>query len=296
MAVVKSVDAAFEGFRIIRDRPGLILAWTGFYLLSLLAMILILLLPNLNTLAAVTHGGGERNLDELLARFGPWILIDLVIALLLVTVLPGAIFRAVLRPQDRSFAYMRFGADEWRMLGLYVIVVTLFSVASAVYGVVAVFALSLSGPIEWLVGGLATIGGLALVGWLFVRLSLAGPVAVADDKLKIQSAWRLTRGEFWQLVGTLLLSALFYLGVFLLALIVSVLVAKLFGGFSLLGELAQPSAGQITQGEALSGIGLILLQQAIWTLLIVLWVVIFCAAPARALQQLRERGTAVPEA
>jgi hypothetical protein len=288
MARVVPVDAAFEGFRIIRDRPGLILTWTAIYFLSVLAMVLILLVPNLGTLQAATHGGGERNIEELWARFGPSILIVLAMALVLVTVLPGAVFRSVLRPADRSFAYMKFGADEWRMLGLYLFLVLIFSIASAAYGAVAVFALRLSGPAEWLIGGLATVGGVAFIGWLFVRLALAGPVVVADEKLAIGRAWKLTRGEFWQLVGTLLLSVVFYFGVLLLALIISVIVAKLFGGFSLLGELTQPAGGvRITQTEALAGIALVLLQQAIWTLLIVLWLVIFSAAPARALQQLR---------
>ncbi|MBP7703909.1 MAG: hypothetical protein KA105_01335 [Caulobacter sp.] len=288
MARVVPVDAAFEGFRIIRDRPGLILTWTAIYFLSVLAMVLILLVPNLGTLQAATHGGGERNIEELWARFGPSILIVLAMALVLVTVLPGAVFRSVLRPADRSFAYIKFGADEWRMLGLYLFLVLIFSIASAAYGAVAVFALRLSGPAEWLIGGLATVGGVAFIGWLFVRLALAGPVVVADEKLAIGRAWKLTRGEFWQLVGTLLLSVVFYFGVLLLALIISVIVAKLFGGFSLLGELTQPAGGvRITQTEALAGIALVLLQQAIWTLLIVLWLVIFSAAPARALQQLR---------
>lgn len=287
MEPVKPLDAAFEGFRIVRDKPMLILAWTGIYFLSLIVMVLILLLPNLGTLQAATHGGGERDIDQLLARFGPWILVVLAMALVLVTVLPGAVFRAVLRPQDRSFAYIKFGADEWRMLGLYLIIVLIFSVASGLYSVVTMFALSLSGPVEWLVGVVATLGGLALVGWLFVRLTLAGPVAVADERLDIRGAWMLTRGEFWRLVATLLLSILFYGGVLLLALVFSLLSTRLLGGFSLLGELSQPSASHITQGEALAGIGLIVLQQAIITLLIVLWVVVFCAAPARVLQQIR---------
>lgn len=287
MAKVQPLDAAFEGLRIVRDRPQLILAWTGFYFLSLVAMVLVLLLPNLGTLQAATGGGGERSVDELLARFGPWLILALLMALVLVTVLPGAIFRAVLRPDDRSFAYLKFGADEWRMLALYMIIVVIFSAASAVYGAAAVFVLSLSGPVEWLVGALATLGGLALLGWLFVRLSLAGPVAVADDRLDIRQAWLLTRGQFWQLVGALLLSVAFYIGIFLLAALFSVLVARLFGGFSLLGELSQPSSGRITRGEAIAGISLIVLQQAIWTLLIVLWFVMFSAAPARALKQLR---------
>lgn len=286
MARIQPLDAAFEGLRIVRDRPQLVLAWTGVYFLSLILMVLILLLPNLGTLQAATHGGGERGIEELLARFGPGIIVVLLMALVLVTVLPGAIFRAVLRPDDKSFAFIKFGADEMRMLGLYLVVVLIFSAASAVYGAAAVFVLSLSGPIEWLVGGLITLGGLALLGWLFVRLSLAGPVAVADEKLDIRKAWLLTRGHFWQLVATLLLSVAFYIGVFILAAIFSVLIARLFGGFSLLGELARPSSGQITQSEAIGGISLIVLQQAIWTLLIVLWFVMFSAAPARALKQI----------
>jgi len=173
------------------------------------------------------------------------------------------------------------------LVGLYLIIVLIFSVASGLYSVVTMFALSLSGPVEWLVGVVATLGGLALVGWLFVRLTLAGPVAVADERLDIRGAWMLTRGEFWRLVATLLLSILFYGGVLLLALVFSLLSTRLLGGFSLLGELSQPSASHITQGEALAGIGLIVLQQAIITLLIVLWVVVFCAAPARVLQQIR---------
>jgi hypothetical protein len=289
---VAPLDAAFEGFRIIRDRPGLILIWTGVYFLSLVAMVLVLLLPNLTTLQAVTDAGGERNLDELLARFGPWILVVLVMALVLVTVLPGAVFRSVLRPHDRSFAYMKLGADEGRMLGLYLIVALIFSLTSAAYGAAAIFTLSLSGPLEWLVGGLSTLGGIALLGWLFVRLALAGPVTVADEKLALRTAWRLTRGSFWQLVATLFLSMVFYLGVLALAAVISLLLAGVFGGFSLLGELSQPSAARITRGEALAGIALIVVQQAIWTLLIVLWVVIFSAAPARALQQLREGAEA----
>jgi hypothetical protein len=286
MARIRPLDAAFEGLRIVRDRPQLILAWTGVYFLSLIAMVLILLLPNLGTLQAATHGGGERGIDELLARFGPGIILVLLMALVLVTVLPGAIFRAVLRPDDRSFAFIKFGADELRMLGVYMIVVLAFSVTSAVYGAAAVFVLSLSGPLEWLAGAVITLGGLALLGWLFVRLCLAGPVAVADEKLDIRKAWRLTRGQFWQLVATLLLSAAFYFAVFTLAAIVSFLIAGMFGGFSLLGELSSPSSAQITRSEAIGSIALIVLQQAIWTLLIVLWFVMFSAAPARALKQL----------
>ncbi|WP_204270332.1 hypothetical protein, partial [Klebsiella aerogenes] len=42
--------------------------------------------------------------------------------LLLVVVLMNAVFRAMLRPQEGGFAFMRLGMDEFRMLGLVVLV------------------------------------------------------------------------------------------------------------------------------------------------------------------------------
>ena len=122
-------DTAFEGFRIIRDRPGLILAWTGFYLLSLLAMIVILLVPNLGTLAAVEVTGQHRDFSQLLARFGPALLVALLVAMIMPIMLVTAIYRTVLNPEDKGFAHLKISTDELRMFLISLLVIFIFAMA-----------------------------------------------------------------------------------------------------------------------------------------------------------------------
>ena len=167
-------DTAFEGFRIIRDRPGLILAWTGFYLLSLLAMILILLVPNFGTLAAVEATGVQRGYSEILARYGPSALLVAVLAMAMLITLVTAIYRTVLNPEDKGFAHLKVGADELRMFLVSLLVIFIFAIASGLYGAVVVIAANASGGLHGLVTKVGSLGGVILLGWLAVRLSLAG--------------------------------------------------------------------------------------------------------------------------
>lgn len=294
MAVVKPVDASFEGFRIIRDKPGLILAWTAFYLLSLLAMILILLLPNLGTLAAAEVGGAARDFDQLLARFGLPILIVFPLAMIMLTMLATAVYRAVLRPEDKAFAYLKLSGDELRVFASSVIVLLIFTFASGVYGVALVFLAHYAGPLADAVTFLGSLGGLALVVWLAVRLSLMGAMTFAERRIRLVAAWRMTRGHFWPLLWTLGLSVALILLVVLLSFSLSLLLATLLGGVSLLGELANPDLSNITPGFALAVLGQILLQLAMQTLLIVLILVVFYAPPCRAEQQLAGRAPVDP--
>lgn len=286
MGKVKPVDAAFEGFRIVRDRPQLILAWAAFYLVSLLVMIVILLVPNLGTLAASEHTGGQRDFDQLLARFGPAILIVFPLAMVMITMLAAAVYRAVLRPEEKAFAYLKFGWDEARLFALSVIVLFFFTLVSGLYGLALVLVGQLLGPLGEVVTVVGSFGGLALVVWLGVRLSLAGAMTFADRKIRLLAAWRQTRGQFWPLLWTLGLTIAFVIGVMVLAFSVSLILATLLGGFSLLGELASPDLTDVTPGFALALLGQLLLQLAIQVLLIVLVLVIFYAPPCRAEQQI----------
>jgi len=286
MARVQPLDAAFEGFRIVRDRPQLILAWTGFYLVSLLVMILILLVPNLGTLAASEHTGGQRDFDQLLARFGPAILIVFPLAMAMITVLAAAVYRAVLRPEEKSFAYLKLSWDEARLFALSVIVLLFFTLVSGAYGLGLVLLAQTVEPLREVITFLGSIGGLALIVWLGVRLSLAGAMTFADRRIRLLAAWRQTRGQFWPLLWTLGLTIVFVFLVVLLALAFSLVLATLLGGFSLLGELASPDLTDVTPGFALALLGQLLLQLAIQVLLIVLILVIFYAPPCRAEQQI----------
>lgn len=294
MSLVRPVDAAFEGFRIVREKPGLVLAWTGFYLLFLLAIVLVLLLPNLGALPAVERYGSERNFEELWARFGPSILVAAPLSIAMITVLPSAILRSILRPAESRHAYLRLGMDELRLFGLYLLIVVLIvPVTTGLYQAAVVFLGRYAGPLSGLVAGLGAIGGLLLVIWLFVRLSLSGAVIFAERRLRIDHAWRMTHGNFWQLLATLLLGVLFFVGVMVASLLVSFLLAKFLGGFSLVGELVGPGPSAISRGEALLLLGQLAIQYAILMLLVVLAAVIFIAAQARAYLQIMT-GTAAP--
>lgn len=62
-----------------------------------------------------------------------------------------------------------------------------------------------------LLGFLLMIGGLVAAAFLGVRLSVAGAALILENVSVwegIRRSWRLTRGSFWRVLGTLLLSAL----------------------------------------------------------------------------------------
>lgn len=280
-------DTAFEGFRIIREQPGLILAWTGFYLLSLLAMIVILLVPNLGNLAAVEVTGQHRDFSQLLARFGPALLVASLVALIMPIMLVTAIYRTVLNPEDKGFAHLKIGADELRMFLVSLLVIFIFAMASGLYGAAVVVAANAAGGLHGVVTWVGSAGGLVLLCWLAVRLSLAGVMTFAEHHFRLGAAWRLTRDQFWRLLLTLGLTIVFAVLIVVVGQTLSLILAKVTGGLSLMGELASPDLTNLTPGLALAVLGELLLQMALQTLLVVLVFVIFYAPPAAAYRRLK---------
>lgn len=285
--ILSPSDTAFEGFRIIRERPGLVLAWTGFYLLCLLAMILILLVPNLGNLATVEATGVQRDYGQLLARFGAPILVIIPLAMAMLIMLVTAVYRTVLTPEDKGFAHLKIGADELRMFLISLMVIAIFALASGVYGAVVVVVANRAGALHGLVTFVGSIGGVVLLGWLAVRLALAGVMTFAEHHFRLGAAWRLTVGQFWRLLLTLGLTILYAILVVIMALTLSLVLAKVTGGFSLMGELASPDLTNLTPALALRGLGELLLQLALQALLIVMVFVIFYAPSAAAYRRLK---------
>ena len=285
--IISPVDTAFEGFRIIRDRPGLILAWTAFYLLSLLAMIVILLAPNVGTLAAVEATGVQRDFSELFARFGVSMFFAFPLAIIMPIMLVTAIYRTVLNPEDKGFAHLKISADELRMFLISLLVIFIFALASGIYGALVVVISNMSGGLQGLVTKVGAAGGVILLGWLAVRLALAGVMTFAEHHFRLGAAWRLTQGQFWRLLLTLGLTILFAVLVVIAALTLSLVRAQLTGGFHLMGQLASPNLTNLTPAFALAVLGQLLLQMAVQTLLIVLVFVIFDAPPAAAYRRLK---------
>lgn len=210
--------AAFEGFRLIRARPGVILGWALFYAVALGVIIGGSILIFGATALADLLSGQDREYDSLeeilpflqaLAAFLGFLLVSLSIV---AAIQLGAAYRAVLRPQDAGFAYMRFGADELRQVLLMWV---FFFIYLVIWGapLAAVVALHASEFMEeagivalYIVWFAAALGVSVFVG---VRLSLAGPMTLAKRRLLLTSSWSLTRGRFWPLLGMYVLTLIF---------------------------------------------------------------------------------------
>ena len=283
-------DAAFEGFRIVREKPGLVLAWAGFYFVALLAMIAVLLIglgPKLMTLAPVVDAGSGRDLDQLKERFGIPILLVIPMAMVMMTMLTAAVYRAVLRPDDTGFFYLRFGADELRLLALNIIIVGLAALLSAVYGAAVIW---LSRAVGDALGGaltvLGTFGGALLAVWVAVRMSLAAPIAFAERRIRLLGAWQETRGRFWPLLTMWLLTVLAVFVLILLAAVTGAGLTWALGGFTLLREVTHEAPSAISRGDAIGLLLQLVLQMAIQVLGVVLLSVIAYASPARGYQRI----------
>lgn len=179
--------------------------------------------------------------------------VRLLAALAALVIAQGALFR---RAFDRApgLKGLRWGRDEWRLLGGHLMVLGLFlligSILLVVIGAIALgvarasapnldvgsaqawkTALATAGP-GGVVAGLAPLAGLAILVWLGLRLSFTAPATVAQSGVRVLSAFPLTKGR----VPTLLAIGL------VLGLPV-MLVGVLFG-------LAPPQGAGFTAGAA----------------------------------------------
>jgi hypothetical protein len=136
--------------------------------------------------------------------------------LVAVVVAQGALFRHVFGGAS-GFNGLRWGRDEWRLLGAHLMVLGLFLligsillvvVGSIALGVARVSAPQLdsgsteawreafasAGPAGW-VAGLAPLAALAILVWLGLRLSFTAPATVAEAGVRVLSAFPLTKGK-----------------------------------------------------------------------------------------------------
>jgi hypothetical protein len=243
-------------------RPWLVAAWTlaGVVLnLGLQIGLAVLVGGDLALLAATDPGqAGAAAWIAYLRATG----LQLVLSCVLLAIPFCAVYRLLLRPEQRGFAYLRLGSDELRMtlllllviggwsvfaVGSYTAIVLLLGRAVAVlpraWGASAVIALAF-----------APIGPVTL--WLAVRLSLAGPAAFAERRIALPHAWRMTRGRSWALLGCVAISAAIAAVVLLLEYAAGASVAGAISGegwsyvetVRLTGPKAALEPGQIAYG------------------------------------------------
>lgn len=140
-----------------------------------------------------------------------------------------AIFRAVLRPAERSFFSVRVGMDELRVavaglaIGIGIYIVMIFAVLLCV---ALGFGLWAQGEAValWTCGivGLAMV--IALL-WGLARVSLIAPASVLYRDFAFAQGWKLAAGKGWPLLGMQLLIGLMIFAIYIVAIIIVALAA-----------------------------------------------------------------------
>ncbi|SFS45003.1 hypothetical protein [Brevundimonas viscosa] len=251
-----ATDAVFEGFRVVRRRPMTLVWWSLFYMV-VMALVMAAIggsLIRLVNAAEALEAAGTPSPEDFMPIFQLYMSVFAVvlpISLAAGAVVYAAVSRAVLRPEESRFGYLRFGMDEVRVLVVTVALGLMFmalgGVTFTLVGIVGGLAASLEAPWLWLVAvllGLAALGGLI---WLGVRLCLAVPITVGERRIAILDSFRLTRGRFWPLLGMAILAGVLSLVVGLLGSLVLTPLQFLTGGMTGLQDLEGAALAEILQ-------------------------------------------------
>lgn len=236
--MASSVDFAFEGFRIIRERPILILWWGAVLLVALIlstALLMSVAGPEWNALIQGQLPNDPEKAGELVVRLGPAYLLALMVTLVFSAIITCAIYRAVLGGHSPRFGFLRLGADEVRqvalsfVLALVIIVVTLLSaVALAILGgLLSLLAGAFSQAIVPVIGALTAVAAMGFNIWLMVRLSMVSVQSFDEGHFNLTGSLRLTHGKFWALLGGFVVA-------FLMAVVVSMLAQTVYMALAVL--------------------------------------------------------------
>jgi len=236
-------DSAFEGFRLVRRNPMALVAWALLYAVLSLASVFAMS----NAIGPMIEWGERAEAlenttptqAEVMAVFQSFgeVLLGLAwllpVSLVVGAMLMAAVARAVLNPRAGGFGYLRLGMDELRVFVVTLVLGILMMCAwLAVWIVVAVLG-GIAGATGanwlWLLVVLAGLAGVAAIIWLAVRLSLAVPITVAENRFAFFDSFGITRGRFWPLLGMAVIAIVMVLVVQLLSAIVTMPLAMMTG-------------------------------------------------------------------
>lgn len=280
-------EAIAAGFRLIGREPLAFGAWcVVVFVLYGLPQLLVWSSFGPAFAAAATDADAEAAQASLLQsqaammRYQPLSYLGLLALLL---VLPGAIFRAVLRPEERSFLFLKVGAAElWSwLIVLMITLVWLVGLVILLIPILATVGIAASQEDGNLVAGVASLfllPAFLLSAWPVLRVSMAPVMAFADRTFRFPESWRLTKGHAWRM----------FLVALVLTVIVTLLQILVLGtGFGILA-----GSGVFSQANpmlALQGLGMpaLLAGVAAWSVLTALGYVLWMAAWANMYRQLR---------
>ncbi len=249
-------DAAFEGFRVTRRAPVAVLIWIAFYLLFTMAVFVLMggSLAQLMASAQALEGNVEPSMEELGAFFGVFVgfmALALPVSILMQSMLYCAMTRAVVRPEQRGFGYLKISRDE---LNVIIALVALWIMAVVVFGVTMVIFGILTGI---LAGAAGDAGGWAalvlflalLIGgiYLALRFAFVVPMTVDHRAIRIFESWGATRGQALKLFLTALIAIVMSIVVWILVYMIGLpIMFFVGGGLEALGAVNDPESFNLT--------------------------------------------------
>jgi hypothetical protein len=182
---------------------------------------------------------------DLFRQVAPTYAVLLVAGLVLYAIIYSAMNRAVLRPTESRFGYLRLAGDELRQLGLFALLFALalgvsFAVALVTIVIMVLFSMAAGQPGAAM--AIAILLPLIFCGAILaaVRLSLASPLTFATGRIDLAGAWRLTRGRFWPLFGAYLIALALSFVVMIAVLAIALAAVAVVGGLGALAPALQP--------------------------------------------------------
>lgn len=223
-----SVGSILGGaFGLVRREPLSILVW-GLLYVAAIGLLMLAMRPLFSVYAELFSqklaAGGKapispEELQPYMARMqsaAGIIFLSEIGVFALVMVLFTATQRAVLRPAERGFFFLRLGGDELRLIGLGLVLAVCLYVIMLVAMLLMMIPVLIIGVAS---GSRAAIASLILVEFALltgamiyaeVRLSLAFPLTFLKRSFVVGEAWRLTKGRFWTLFGAYFVIGLVY--------------------------------------------------------------------------------------
>lgn len=257
MARIDVGAAVGAGFGLIRRKPGVVLLWGVARVASMVAVVAVMApvyLKMFSTMAALgpqlaaSPDASQAMAAQAMGFQGPMMLMGLL-AVFAGLILYCAAFRAVIRPEESRFAYLRVGAPELYLFIVFFAFEIALGVAIVIPAIVVGIAVAIltaahATAVAVLVGVVAVLAGVAALIWVMLRFSMVGPMMVADKQFRLFESWALTRGH----TGELFVIALSLIGIMLAA---EVVIGIIFFAVIVAGVLA--AAGGSAHLNALAG-------------------------------------------
>jgi hypothetical protein len=237
MSKFSASDAAFSGFRLVRENLRSVSVWMLIMTVTSVISSIVMIHffgKELDTFSAsMPAPGAEPNPDDLrkgLQAMIPTLLVSLPYMLLVNGVVYAGVNRLIQRPHDKGFAHLRLGMDEVRQGAVWLMYNLVLFVVFTGGSIVSEMLTTAGGPAGALVALLVFVGMIWAAIYLAVRLSLATAATFETGRIVFFKSMPITKGQFWPMVGAYFLAAVMCVIVFLLLMAVVGGVAALISG------------------------------------------------------------------